>query len=322
MKTKLILGWVAVGLSTFIASFWAFWGVIENFHEGWYNPSLIQNLGLMFIQYLSPMLITMFLTLLALRWNKVGGSIYALIGLVFSIWIFSNIASRGKLTLGIILSWIPVTALFMAVGILYFFGRPKPLKLAYTITIGFPLLVTVIFAIEPIIRVSGRINDGNREIRLVEGNNVKLIWAPEGPGCPDGTKSGVNWEEANKICQYLTEDGKTLADTLQNIWRLPTIEETVRSLTRHNENAGGVWDAETGKATYEIQPDKESPLWNTQSMIIYWWTATEYEDEKYKDEAYRITYNGLVTPFPKHRKPNYLGFRAVKDIPINSTDSN
>jgi len=31
-----IAGWIAVGLSAAITCFWAFWGIIENFHEGWY----------------------------------------------------------------------------------------------------------------------------------------------------------------------------------------------------------------------------------------------------------------------------------------------
>jgi hypothetical protein len=31
-----IAGWIAVSLSIVITCFWAFWGIIENFHEGWY----------------------------------------------------------------------------------------------------------------------------------------------------------------------------------------------------------------------------------------------------------------------------------------------
>ncbi len=50
------LGWLAVALSTSIASFWAFWGIIENFHEGWFHESLLLNVGLMFVQYLSPVI--------------------------------------------------------------------------------------------------------------------------------------------------------------------------------------------------------------------------------------------------------------------------
>ena len=51
------LGWLAVALSTSIASLWAFWGIIENFHEGWFHESLLLNVGLMFVQYLSPVMI-------------------------------------------------------------------------------------------------------------------------------------------------------------------------------------------------------------------------------------------------------------------------
>src|ERR1041384_3630472 len=35
-----VSGWVAVALSTVFACFWAFWGIIENFHEGCFHPSL------------------------------------------------------------------------------------------------------------------------------------------------------------------------------------------------------------------------------------------------------------------------------------------
>jgi hypothetical protein len=52
-----IVGWSAVSISTLVAGFWGFWGSIENFHEGWFSPGLWKNLALMFVQYLSPMII-------------------------------------------------------------------------------------------------------------------------------------------------------------------------------------------------------------------------------------------------------------------------
>jgi len=51
MKKTAIIGWTAVTLSTLISCSWAFWGIVENFDEGWYFESLLQNLGLM-IKYL------------------------------------------------------------------------------------------------------------------------------------------------------------------------------------------------------------------------------------------------------------------------------
>src|SRR5262249_27025059 len=52
------------------------------------------------------------------------------------------------------------------------------------------------------------------------------------------------------------------------IWRLPTVVEVFRSLTRHGTNAGGEWDEASHQATFRTRPDKESPLWNPQSQIV------------------------------------------------------
>ena len=55
LDKRQIVGWTAVGLSIVITCVWAFWGIIENFHEGWHYESLLSNVGLMFVQYLSPL---------------------------------------------------------------------------------------------------------------------------------------------------------------------------------------------------------------------------------------------------------------------------
>ena len=94
----------------------------------------------------------------------------------------------------------------------------------------------------------------------------------------------------------------------QGIWRLPTVDEAVRSMARHGLNSGGVWDTEAGTATYQTPPDKESPLWSVYSQVIYWWTATEVDSER----AYIIVYNGQVWPRAKQFGPDYLGYRCVK----------
>jgi hypothetical protein len=108
------------------------------------------------------------------------------------------------------------------------------------------------------------------------GSNVDLIWAPDAPGWP---RQGANWYEAQQVCQYLGQDGLTVAPVPQHIWRLPTVDEAIRSMARHEQNSGGVSDAETAKATYETTPDKESPLWNVHSQVIYWWTVTEADED-------------------------------------------
>ena len=290
-----IIGWIAVGLSTVITCFWAFWGIIENFHEGWYYPSWLSNVGLMFAQYLSPMLIFMGVTLISIFWPRFGGSLHGVIALV-AVWFFQAFSNAATFLL-----ILPLIGL----GVLYWFGRSKPRKIAVSLVVGLPILVMIISGVEPVIRVSQRLNDGNLQARLVNGNGAKLTWAPDGPGWP---REGGDWHEAQQVCQRLSEDGLTLVSTPQNIWRLPTVDEAVRSMARHGQNSAGVWDAESAEATYTTTPDKESPLWNVHSQVIYWWTATEVDDER----AYIIVYDGKVWPRSKQFGPAYLGFRCVK----------
>ena len=51
-KARVIVGWIAVISITIVAGFWSFWGTIENFHEGWWQPNLLVRVGVMFVQYL------------------------------------------------------------------------------------------------------------------------------------------------------------------------------------------------------------------------------------------------------------------------------
>jgi hypothetical protein len=126
-----------------------------------------------------------------------------------------------------------------------------------------------------------------------------------GPGWP---REGADWYDAQQACEYLSADGLTLAPVAQDIWRLPAVEEAVRSMARHGQNSGGVWDPASAQDTYQTRPDKESPLWNVHSQVIYWWTSTEAD----RDHAYSIVYDGKVWPRSKEFGPAYLGFRCVK----------
>jgi len=294
-KERQVAGWIAVSLSTVITCGWAFWGIIENFHEGWFFESLWSNLGMMFVQYLSPMLLFMGVTLISISWPRFGGGLHGVIAL-FAIWFFKAFSNAA--TFLIILPLI-------GLGAMYWFGRPKPRKLAVSLVIGLPMLTLIVSGISPVIRVSQRVNDGNLQARLVQGNGVALTWAPDGPGWP---REGGDWYDAKQACQYLSEDGLTLTTLPQKIWRLPTADEVVRSMALHGQNSGGAWDAETAEAIYETPPDKESPLWNIHSQVIYWWTATEIDDER----AYIIVYDGKVWPRAKDFGPAYLGFRCVR----------
>jgi len=305
-RNEAIAGWIALAISILVAGLWAFWGTLECFHEGWWAPTLGGRL-LQALAYHTPLAITLLLLTLAIRWPRFGAVLYFGSGAIFSVFIFRE--RWGQLDLAAVLSWLPVTVLVIAVGVLWWFGRPRPLKLAFLLGLGLPLLVSLACAVEPVWRIAHRVDDGIRTARLVEGNEVSLVWAPAGPGWVRDTRHSADWHEAVEICAHLSADGTAICDEPQHIWRLPTVDEAVRSLTRGGKNAGGVWDKETGRATYRVQPDKESPLWDSYAETIYWWTATEAD----ADHAWRIVYNGSCWQLPKELGMGSQGFRAVRD---------
>jgi hypothetical protein len=291
-----IMGWIAVALSIAVTCVWALWGIVETFHEGWYYDSWLLNVGMMLLQYLSPMLLFLGVTLVAIRWPRTGSCLHVL--LAVGIACFFRAASNAA----ILLLMLPL----LGIGVLYWFGRPRPRRAALALAVGLPLLVLLALGAEPALRASRRVDDGNLQARVVHGSNVDLIWAPDGPGWP---RTGGDWSEAQHACICLSEDGQTLAPEPRSIWRLPTVDEAVRSMARHGLNSGGVWDVSAAVASYDRKPDKESPLWNVHSQVIYWWTATEADDA----HAYIIVYDGRVWRRDKDYGPAYLGFRCVKE---------
>ena len=301
MKWKNRIGWAAVILCTIFASLWGFWGILENFHEGWYYENYWNNIALLFIQYIPWSLSFIFLGVISIKYPRIGPFGFLFCCILIPIFLGHNFA------------FIFIIALpLLVIGVLFYFGRPAPKVWAYTIVILIPILVIIGFGIEPVIRISSRIDDGNYGSRIIEGNGVKLMWAPEGPGWVNNFKTykAPNWYDASRICRYLREDGESLSDTVQNIWRLPTIDEAVRSLTRNGNNSRGFMDSITGKTSYVTLPDKESPLWKVHSPMIYWWTSTSSDSL----HAFRITYNGYTNQLFKNFRAGYLSFRAVKEV--------
>ncbi|MBL1217704.1 MAG: DUF1566 domain-containing protein [Planctomycetes bacterium] len=305
-----VLGWVAVWLNTVVAGLWAFWGSIEAFHEGWRSETLLLNVLFVGL-YLSFAGIAVTLGLLGLRFPRSGGVIVLLIGSTFAVWFLGMQNLSDAPPLNIVIG-VAMAGFGGVLGLLWWFGRPRRKRLAYTVTWGVPLVVACVCGAQPAWRVATRIDDtGDRSAQVITSNTGRtLVWAPQGPGWP--TDRGYTWQEAMDICARLEADGRSLADTPQNIWRLPTIEEYVTSAMLHGENAGGTWEASTGTAQYERQPDKEVPLWNPQSQIIYWWTSTEVG----KDKAYRVVYHGGVYAKPKVLGMGSGAFRAVRDATV------
>jgi len=233
----------------------------------------------------------------------------------------------------VIVSWLPVVVPLWFIAIGYGFGKAPSRAWAAFISLLLPTIIGIGISVEPLRQVSSRFDDRNLDERLVEGNGIKLVWAPAGPGWP---KEGVNWYEAQERCAYLAKDGKTLAKEPQHIWRLPTADEVVRCMTIRNRNCGGSWDSVNKKAIFrtrqfpgsrdpssppsssspsqpdsgrQMRPDKESPLWDIYSPIIYWWTSTE-EDETH---AYIIVYDGQAHARKKKGSMGSRSFRAVRD---------
>ncbi len=299
-RKKNLLGWIGVILTIIIASVWAYWGAIENFHEGWYSASIWENLFMLIAQYLLFTIIFIVLALFSLKWKKFGLLLHIALA-AFCAYFFSGASFS---VVGILIV-IPIILL----GLIYFYGDPKPKKWAYRLILLIPLTIILIISVPQGIKISQRVNDHDFGIRIVEGNGVTLAWAPRGPGWPD---KGVSWDEANNICKYLSEDGTKIMDTQQNIWRLPTVDEAVRSMTLHNENASGVLNSDHMNAEYIITPDKETPIWDPNSKVIYYWTAETTRDNT--ERAYIIVYHGGVFSKMKTDHQAYLSFRAVKEI--------
>ncbi len=291
-------GWLAVILSTVFISTWAVWGTVETFHEGWYYPTLLKNLALTLVQYLSPMLVFLLAALAGLYLPRAGFLVHLLLAFV---------AYRKFNTPA---GWRLVAIPLVLLGTLYLLGRARPRAAAAALLVIPPLIIVTALGVPHGWRVAHRYDDHDLGERRIEGHGVALVWAPRGPGWPS---DGASWAEAVKTCELLGADGRTLGAVPQKIWRLPTIDELVRSMVRGGRHCGGVWDPERREPSYRTTPDKESPLWDVHSKVIYWWSATEVDS----DSAHRIVYNGRVLPTKKRSRWGYLAFRCVRRNPAS-----
>jgi len=89
----------------------------------------------------------------------------------------------------------------------------------------------------------------------------------------------------------------------------------VASSAHHGRNRAGTWDAARAAASFPAcQPDKEPPLWNPQSKVIYWWTASAAPGDRLRCMAY----NAHVAPLRPQMHWGSLGFRAVKKVSVQS----
>ncbi len=343
-------GWIGIALITVTTGLWVFWGTAELFYEGW-GQSFPGPLA-----YLVPGAICLVLTLVVLRWPAFGGWLIIIMGGGFTAhWFWGRIASGVWSWTGL-LSMFPLSGMLVLTGLLFLYearfrrrlraeGWTPPTKwlrrnIRYVIALGIPLLVGVGTAVSNLSYILAREDDGYRGARLIEGNGVALVWAPEGPGWnwkqsfggypswnslaryglpPVGLEHKPGYDSLNAtpddmreycLCAYLSEDGKTLMDEPQHIWRLPTTDEIIRSLCLHGENAGCTWDGTSSHAVCRVTPDKETPLWAPDQPPVYYWSADEYDSVN----AYYVNYVGSgVWHQPKRWGNPRHGYRCVRE---------
>jgi hypothetical protein len=346
-------GWMANIILIIITSFWCYWSVGEMYHEGWWGPFYIRLI------YLIPGTAFLLLTLIGIKWPRIGGWLIIVFGGLFTIFFMDIHVVDGRLTFDRDLTGSMISAPLVFLGVLLlveahyqkrrmaqgWIPHPKWQRrnLWYLLAVVPPLLILIGMSIYSLPIVLTRMDDGGRSVRRIEGNGVSLIWAPEGPGwnwkqdyggypswnmialygLPPvgmgdkpgyGSQSGVfaSVEEMAKynLCLYLSQDGLTLESEPQNIWRMPTVDEYVRSFARHGVNAGCIWDGEVhAQVKCETLPDKETPLWAPDLSPIYYWAAEEYNES----QAYFVSYNGWVnTAYKAGGNPRH-SYRCVRD---------
>ena len=343
MKNRLrqIPGWTGTVILTVLNTFWLYWGMGELFYEGWGVS------GTPWFLYLSIAAVALLLSAVTIRWPYVGGGILVTAGLAFALWWLLPGLRNGLYTLSNALERLFLSGGFTLVGVLFILdGRnnPQPAgegqswvrrNLRWLVALGIPLVTGLVVALYNLPVVLTRVDDGDRSARLIEGNEVTLIWAPAGPGwnwqqdfggypswralaqygaAPVGldTEKGpateVDMQETG-LCAYLTADGTALSDTPVNIWRMPTVDELARSLSLHGENAGCVWEGELGKLACALLPDKETPLWAPDESPVYYWAGELFDEEN----AYYVSYTGFVARQPADWGNPRHGYRCVRE---------
>ena len=337
-------GWVGIGLITLLNAIWLYWGLGEAFYEGWGVPETPWFL------FLSIGLAAMFFSVIAIRFPYVGGGILIVVGLAFAIWWLIPTMKSGFYSLSVTIGRFFLSGGFTIVGVMFILDgryniRINRLKRPWiyrnsrmVIAIGLPLLVGLIVAGINLPIVLTRLDDGGRSARLIEGNNLRLIWAPDGRGWNWKQDFGgyPSWDalalyglepiglvadklspqhatnenmEITGLCAYLDESGKYIMRTPQYIWRMPTVDEISRSLSQDDQNAGCIWDGLSDRLDCEISPDKETPLWAPDSPPVYYWAAESFDNE----EAYYVSYTGWVHSQPKDWGNPRHGYRCVRE---------
>ncbi len=185
-------GWVGRVLLITITAFWFYWSVGEMYHEGWWGPFYIRLL------YMIPGTAFLILTLIGIKWPRIGGWLIIVIGGLFTIFFLDISFVDGKLSIGRDMAGFMVSGPLVLLGVLLLVeAHNQKQRMAqgwvphskwwrrniwYLLAVAPPLLIFIGLSIYSLPIVLTRIDDGERGARLIEGNGVTLIWVPEGPG--------------------------------------------------------------------------------------------------------------------------------------------
>jgi len=350
LRFKRNAGFLAAGLMILITSLWAFWGVSELYYEAWglplpeplyYFVPFIVTLTFTLLALKWPrvggwaiILLGSAFTIFAMRPRIISGRLTVRALLSWFPVTFLTLLVGGLFVWGGPAAFRDVKR-----------SSDRPWwqrNLRYMLALGLPMLIILSVSVYGLPAVLARVDDGKRGARLIRGHDVQLVWAPAGPGWnwrqpwggypswdalawyglpPVGLKDGsalpsghATQEDMARmgLCRYLDATGRRLMPRPQNIWRMPTTDELVRSLVYRGENAGCEWNGNLGKTTCNHPPDKETPLWAPDQPPIYLWSGEEYDGES----AFFVSYNGEVRKQPKSWGNPRHGYRCVRDLPV------
>ncbi len=185
-------GWIAKLLLIAITSAWCYWSVAEMYHEGWWGPLYIR------LVYLIPGVAFLALTLIGIRWPRVGGWLIIVIGGAFTIFFMDIHIADGKISMDRDLTGFLVSGPLVLLGALLLVEarnykrrvaagwQPHPRwwrrNLWILLALVPPLVIFIGLSAFYLPIVLTRVDDGLRGARLIEGNGKTLLWAPEGPG--------------------------------------------------------------------------------------------------------------------------------------------
>lgn len=339
-----IPGWVGTGLITVLNAFWLYWGLGEAFFEGWGVPDTpwIMFLSISLVAILISILTIKFPYVGGTIFILAGFAFAAwwlIPGIKNGFYTLDIALERLILSGGF--SFVGILFILDARYNPKLSETRKPwcLKNARLLfSIGVPVAVGLLVAAANLPVVLTRVDDGDRSTREIIGNDVHLNWAPAGPGWNLKQHFGgyPSWDslasygidergldikklsgrhasdaEMKKfgLCTFLDENGTTLMNAPQDIWRMPTVDEIARSLSKHTKNAACSWGNEIGRLECSLSPDKETPLWAPDQPPVYYWAAESFDSEN----AYYVSYTGFVSNQPKDWGNPRHGYRCVKE---------